>query len=157
MKKQLIASIAAIFIFGLTLQAFSQSAARDWDSVMSQASESRIVVQLHGGEQFKGRFVNASDVVLNLKIDGSIRPLPRGEIFRVYGGRKGARLKSGLIGSAVGLGIGIVVGVLYEVGSREGDGLAPAAGVLYGISAGAAVGALAGGGIKKGRLIYQAP
>lgn len=157
MKKRTIVAITVISIIALTLHAFPQTYAGDWNTVMSQASESRIVIQLHGGEQLKGRFVDASDVVLNLKIDGRIRPVPRGEIFRVYSGRSGSKLKSGLIGAAIGLGIGVGIGVLYEVGSREGDGLAPAAGVFYGLPAGAAVGALVGGGMKKDRLIYQSP
>lgn len=129
----------------------------DWNDVVAISNTTQLVVQLKGGNQIKGKKAAADDAAVVLRKDGRDLRIAREEISRVYLGKSGSRGKSALIGAAIGLGIGVGAGVLYERSRNEGDGLAGAAGVLYGVPAGAAIGAIAGGGTKKGTLIYEAP
>lgn len=131
--------------------------ARDWNSLLSLSPGIKLVVQLKGGTQLKGKLRSADDDSISIENGGRPTKIPRDEVHRVYLGRSGSRMKGAFIGAAIGLGIGIGAGVLYERNSPDADGLAPAAGILYGAPAGAAIGALASGGTKKGTLIYEAP
>jgi small nuclear ribonucleoprotein (snRNP)-like protein len=150
-------AIFSVFLVLLTLgpSAFGQSS-NDWNSLNNLPPEFRLIVELKGGRRLKGKFEGFEPNSLRIRTDGKSINIGRDEVSRVYRGEKRSRVRSALIGAGIGLGVGVAVGVLHERNSTDPDGLAGVAGVLYGVPAGAAIGAAAGGRVKKGSLLYEA-
>lgn len=152
-KNAIIVSILILLCLGPVVNGQN---AGDWNALSGLPQELRLIVELKGGNRLKGRFAGLQADSITLRTDRGTIPIRRDEISRVYRGEKRSRVKSALIGAGIGLGVGVVAGVVHERNSPDPDGLAAAAAVLYGIPAGAAIGAAAGGGIKKGDLLYEA-
>lgn len=150
-------SIVILSLFAQSMISASVGTDSDWNSVLSLSPGVRLIVQLKGGSQLKGRLRSADEGTLSIETGGRSTRIPKDEVHRVFLGKRGSLTKRALIGGAIGFGIGIGAGVLYERNSPDPDGLAAAGGMLYGVPVGAAIGALASGGTKKGTLIYEAP
>lgn len=146
---------AFLVLVGLSSTTVGQ-ASNDWNTLNSLTPGFRMIVELKGGNRLKGKFEGVESNSMRMRTDGKSININRDEVSRVYRGEKRSRVRSALIGAGIGLGVGVLAGVLHERNSADPDGLAGVAGVLYGIPAGAAIGAAAGGGVKKGDLLYEA-
>lgn len=125
----------------------------EWKRLTLLPANTRLFVESDGRKPTKGRLVRVTDSGLTLRANGREVELPQASISTVYYGRRSSRLKRGLIGALAGAGAGILIGGLAA--GAGADPLVAAAGFIYGIPAGAAVGALTAGGMKKGDLIYS--
>lgn len=124
----------------------------EWKRLSLLPANTRLYVESDGRKPTKGRLLRVTDSGLTLRAGGRDVELPQVSVSAVYYGRRSSKLKRGLIGALAGAGAGVLIGGLAAAGGA--DPLVAAGGFIYGIPAGAAVGALTGGGMKKGDLIY---
>lgn len=147
-----------VFVLAIGISTSSHVSAQqapldEWKRLTLLPSNTRLYVESDGRKPIKGRLLRVTDNGLTLRAGGRDVELPQATISAVYYGKRSSKLKRGLIGALAGAGAGVLIGGLAAAGGA--DPLVAAGGFIYGIPAGAAIGALTSGGIKKGELIYS--
>jgi uncharacterized protein YqgC (DUF456 family) len=118
-----------------------------------------VVVETKGGRTIKSYLSRASDTALELTpMDGSgAVSLAQDEVRKIYLAKKRWKGRAAKIGAWIGAGAGL--GLAFVVAAKVGENSDAAPGVIlspaYGAGAGALVGAVAGGKVRTGRLIYE--
>lgn len=124
-----------------------------WEDVVALRKGDRIGVVQSSKKRIEGRFDSATASTITVEENGSLVPLNRDQVVRVYTRPKINRLAR----IAIGAGIGAVGGAALDAsaGQRFRNEGREIGGALYGagIGAGAAIGAASGGGYK---TLYQA-
>jgi len=127
----------------------------DWEAVQALNADEKIVVRLKEGDRFSGRFVSATDLLLNFRHGGRTVSFTRESILRVQLNRGTSRLNGALVGAAIGGGGGAGFGgYLYSLGDFNTSTVPGFA--LIGAGIGAGIGAALGKG-RKNETIYEAP
>lgn len=147
-------AVFTVFVgFSFASNNFAQAPLGEWDRLSLVPVNSKLFVESDGKKPTKGKLVRVTDNGLTIRSSGRDVEIPQSSISAVYYGKRPSRLKRGLIGALAGAGAGVLIGGLAAAAGA--DPLIAAGGFIYGIPAGATIGALSGGGMKKGDLIYS--
>lgn len=153
-----IKAFALLFVMAIMLitsrTTLAQTSIQDWKTVENVGRKTNLIVETKTGETLKGKVGSVTTTTLNLSSNGKTIALERSNIAKIYGTKKGSRLKRILIGAGIGAAVGIGIGTIYTIATKT-NGLAAAGGVLYGLPAGAVIGGLTSGKSRKGALIYE--
>ena len=124
-----------------------------WEDVVALHKGDRVGVVQSDKKRIEGRFDSATGSTITLEENGAIQSLSRDQVVRVYARPKVNRVARIAIGAAIGAAGGLALDV--SVGQRFRNEGKEIVGALYGVSigAGAAIGAVSGGGYK---TLYQA-
>jgi hypothetical protein len=154
---RLIAIILIIPILSSTVLARTPG---DWKKVKKLA-ESKVVLITKAGERIEGKFINATDNSLYVKVQDESKKLNKDDIAEV---RKKGKSQGKAIAFAIGIGAaGFLAGNLIGRTGNDESGLgpfAPIVGGAIGAGTGAVAGAFLGNKIEKKEkeeLIYIAP
>lgn len=131
----------------------AQTSDEKWNRLTLLTPGTSLFVEGDGRRPVKGKLIRATGKSLILKTNGREIELRQDNISLVYYGRRPSRLKRGLIGALAGAGTGFLIGGIAAAGGA--DPLIAAGGVMVGIPAGAVVGIVTSGGMRKGELIYS--
>jgi len=150
--------VASLLLPSVTLAQVNTAPTRDWSSLKTVLSGSKLVIKLKNGKTVEGKLSGVSDTALSLSVSGKPLELGRDDILSVYQVRGKSAKKPTLIGLGVGAGAGAAIGAAG--GDNDGFFLTkPEAAAAFGVL-GAAVGAIAGFAIGKSGhkrvLIYEA-
>jgi hypothetical protein len=135
----------------------SVSQQQDWTAVQNLSTGIKLLIETKDGKSLKGNLNNVSATTLTLSRNNTTANFNRDDIRKIYQfSRGGARVKSALIGTAVGAGIG-VGGAAIALGSTGGSddttGILTS-GILIGAGIGAVIGLVAGKGSRR-VLVYE--
>lgn len=165
MKNKFIISILIVctLIVNSTLSFAAQTSDpnRQWATVQSTSTGTKLSLRLKDGKKLEGRLRNISDTELTLDRDNKSTSVTRDFIAKVYRVEQKSRGKSVTKGALIGAGIGFGAGagVAIAAGSYEDLETAELVGILGGIGAGigAGLGALFSSFGKKEHkvLIYE--
>lgn len=125
-----------------------------WEDVPRTAAGQKIEVSMRKGEPARGAFVSASEMGLIVRESGGERSIARDGIRKVRVADPSRRLRNGLIGTAIGAGVGLAIGwAVCPHCANEGS-----AGKLTGpaTALGAGIGAAGGFLPAPMRTIYKA-
>jgi hypothetical protein len=139
----------ALLLFLATGMAF----AAGWEAVQEISPGHKIEVMTRDGKDTRGVFVSASENTLVVRSKSGEDSFARGDIRRVRVADPSRRARNGLIGTAIGAGIGLAIGAaVCPQCPNEGSG-AKYMGPLT--AAGAGVGAAAGFLPAPYRTVYK--
>ena len=125
-----------------------------WEEVRGVAAARKIEISVRKGAPAKGTFVSASETGIVVREKGGDRSIARDAIRKVRVADTSLRTRNGLIGTAIGVGAGLVIGwAICPYCANEGHGV-PFIGP--GAAIGAGVGAAAGFLPAPFRTIYKA-
>ena len=134
--------------------ALAQSASGSWDAVKAVYTDTKLEVRLTDGETLKGKMLDATDMALALTVDGRRVEVARDRVQRVWVEGKRSVKRTTLIGTAIGGGGGLGLGIAaFSQGDMTRSVIAAPAVVGAGIGAG--IGALLGLRRSKPALIYE--
>jgi hypothetical protein len=165
MKTKFIVPILIVFTLiansSLTFAGQAGAPNRQWATVQSTSTGSKLSLRLKDGKKMEGRLLNISDSALTIDRGGKSTDVKRDSIEKVYRVEQKSRGKSvakgALIGAGIGFGAGAGVGI--AAGQYEDLETAELVGILGGIGAaiGAGLGALFSSFGKKEQkiLIYE--
>jgi len=107
----------------LAFLATSVALAAGWDAVQRIAPDHKIEVVTRDGKSMRAVFVSASETALVARSKSGEQSIARPDIREVRATDPSRRARSGLISTAVGAGLGLVVGFAVCPGCRnEGAG-----------------------------------
>lgn len=124
-----------------------------WEELKGVPPARKMEVSVRRGDTAKGTFVSASDTAIIVRESTGERSIARAEIRKIRVADPSRRLRNGLIGTAVGVGVGLAAGwAVCPHCANEGS-----AGRFIGpgIGIGAGVGAAAGFLPAPWRTIYS--
>jgi len=134
--------------------ALAQSAPGSWDAVKGVYTDTRLEVRLTDGETLKGKMLDATDMALALSVDGRRVEVPRDRVQRIFVEGKRSVKRTTLIGTAIGGGGGLGIGLAaFAQGDMTRSVIAAPA--VAGAGIGAGIGALLGLRRSKPTLIYE--
>jgi hypothetical protein len=115
-----------------------------WEELKSVPAAQRIEVSVRKGDAAKGTFVSASDTAIVVRDNTGERSIARDEIRKIRVADPSRRIRNGLIGTAVGAGVGLAAGwaVCPHCASEGAAGKYIGPGVGIGAGVGAAAGFL---------------
>jgi hypothetical protein len=124
-----------------------------WEEVRAIPAAHKVQIHVRKGEPAKGAFVSASDTAVLVRNKLGERSIARDQIRKVEIADPSRRLRNGLVGTAIGVGVGLAIGwAVCPYCANEGHG------DLYtgpGAAIGAGVGAAAGFLPPPYRTIYK--
>lgn len=150
------ATISILILSLFTPRAMAQGPNESWDNLKQLQPGQKIEVVDMDLKSFKGTFISSSEEAISLRVDGGEVLIERARVMRVTDLTHARRGRNALIGLAIGLGTGLVVGAALDSSELSGGaqgamkaGLTPLGGAV-----GAAIGAMKPSGA---RTIYRAP
>ena len=105
------AILVLVFLLLVPAFAMAQSAKDSWDSLKQLASGQQIRIVLNDAKSYSGRFQSVSNDGLIVRTGGGEQTFERQNVLRISTRGKGHRGRDALIGLAVGVSAGVIVGV----------------------------------------------
>ena len=134
-----------------------EPANQSWDAVVAIPLDSPLEVGLDSGERMRGRLRSADDRELVLDQDGTLRRVPRTEIWHVLINRGSHAGRGTLLGLGIGAGTGFATGLSLSL--LDSDVSNHFMFVLTATIAalGTGIGALIGALVPEWTVIYETP
>ena len=134
-----------------------EPANQSWDDVVAIPLDSPLEVGLDSGERMRGRFRSADEQTLVLDQDGTLRRVPRTEIWHVLINRGSHAGRGTLLGLGIGAGTGFATGLSLSL--LDSDVSNHFMFVLTATIAalGTGIGALIGALVPEWTVIYETP
>lgn len=152
MKKLVLPVLSVVLLSGLAVAAVKSDRA-NWDNLKQLAPGQEVKIVLNDAKAYRGQVQTATDEAIVVRLATGEQCFQRQSVLRVSTQSKGHRGRNALIGLAVGLGTGVIVGVASpELGQgkcAQGSCVGAESISLAGF-VGAAVGAGIGAGMPTG-------
>ena len=143
----------------LSQVAFAKTNVNDWNNVRILDTGTTIIVKTKAGERYEGRLKSAEADSLAVLVEVSramtrVIDIRRDEVKQIRA--RLSRTSSIVLGTAVGVGVGVTLGAIADSKDRYGED--PGLGKSMGLLLGLLFGSVAGTGLSlSGKKVYEAP